>query len=160
MEYEIYIVGSLTQIPQIQEFASQLSNVLNYNLKNKWIVNDWWTSHGPQVDTNYWEYCCAKFLSYEDALRSDVALNVFSLDRRFIERAHVVIMFQPCGRSAALELGYAAGLGKFTVIIKNEKPSKIEIMENFANMVYLFKNDLFENIEDFEKSFLKYLTKY
>jgi hypothetical protein len=44
----------------------------------------------------------------------------FELDRDAIEGCDALILVQPCGRSAHLELGYAAGLGKKTAVLMAE----------------------------------------
>jgi nucleoside 2-deoxyribosyltransferase len=41
----------------------------------------------------------------------------FRYDEDALERCDALVMVQPCGRSAALELGWAAGAGKPTIVL-------------------------------------------
>ena len=43
--------------------------------------------------------------------------EAFKLDMEALRECDVCLMVQPCGRSAALELGWAAGAGKPTVVL-------------------------------------------
>lgn len=45
-----------------------------------------------------------------------VADHGFDLDFSAMKRADACVMLQPCGRSAAMELGWMAGAGKFTIV--------------------------------------------
>ena len=44
-------------------------------------------------------------------------------------------MVLPCGKSAHLELGYAVGKGKRTVIFMPEEPERWDVMYNFADQI-------------------------
>lgn len=57
---------------------------------------------------------------YRDALSTKTAEDGFNSDLDAIKWCDALVMVQPCGRSAALELGYAAGMGKETVILLRE----------------------------------------
>lgn len=154
--HEIYIVGSLANIPAIQEFASKLRHQWFCECDSLLTVNDSWTAHGSTVDEEYWKYCLRQGYDYTTALHHDVAKSVFNLDKSFIERADAIIMIQPCGKSAALELGYAAGRKKFTCIIKEEPATRIEVMENFADIVYPNKEIFFRKLSSFEEALNTY----
>jgi hypothetical protein len=142
---EFYIVGSLRNIPRIRLFAFRLRCELEAHKYKNTIVNDSWTSHGCNVDKQYYKYIQSVGWTYTEAIQHEVVTSIFELDESFIERADVVIMLEPCGKSAALELGYAAGIGKKTYIIKDEIKG-IEVMERFATQVYENKESFFDNL--------------
>lgn len=55
------------------------------------------------------------------ALQSPVAQAGFKLDHDAMEWADTFVMVLPCGRSAHLELGWACGAGKHTLILQQEQ---------------------------------------
>lgn len=68
------------------------------------------------------------------ALRSEEACDAFANDRNAIEDCDALVMVMPCGRSAHLELGYAAGIGRPVFVYDpagNEEP---ELMIKFAEI--------------------------
>ena len=130
---QIYIVGSLRNIPAIREFSTRLRAAIG---DRPIVVTDDWVSHGPDPDVRYHEYCRARNYTYSQAMQNPVAQSVYMTDRTFIDNSAAVIMLQPCGPSAALELGYATGRGKVTVIIKaSQDYDKVDIMESFATII-------------------------
>ena len=137
----VYIVGSLKNIEKIQAFAHELrccQNVVE--------VEDAWTSHGDQPDICFYKYSVGRGWTYAQALSCPVATSVFETDKNYIDTATAVIMLQPCGPSAALELGYAAGCGKVCVIIKESTTyTKVDIMEKFADIIANNQEDFFIN---------------
>ena len=153
----IYIVGSLQRISDICAFSDRLRSwwtTSNFVNKTRLIVNDSWTAHGPYVDINYWEYAQKQNWSYDEAIRHPVSRAVFELDKKFINEADIVIMLQPCGRSASLELGYAAGTGTFTAIVKAQKDyDKVEVMEQFADIIYGDTEEFFNETQKFFDSY-------
>jgi hypothetical protein len=52
-----------------------------------------------------------------DVLGHPVAARGFGLDFDAMKWCDACVMVQPCGRSAALELGWCAGAGKFTCVL-------------------------------------------
>lgn len=52
-----------------------------------------------------------------NALAHPIACAGFALDFDAMKWADVCVMLQPCGRSAALELGWCAGAGKTTIVV-------------------------------------------
>lgn len=67
------------------------------------------------------------------------ALEGFAADFEALEKADTVVLVLPCGKSAHLELGYAAGAGKRTAILL-EDPVEPELMYRMAD--YLAPNVL------------------
>jgi hypothetical protein len=54
---------------------------------------------------------------YIAALAHPLAIAGFQSDIEALRAAYVVVLVQPSGRSAALELGYAAGMGKRCAVL-------------------------------------------
>ena len=52
----------------------------------------------------------------KDVLNHPAAERGFSFDMNALDAASACVLVQPCGRSAHLELGYAVGQGKLTVV--------------------------------------------
>jgi len=139
-QFTIYIVGSLGNIAQVQELARKLRTDLSARYDTiKFVVHDDWTSHGPDPDKYYLEYAHMRKFTYAEAMANPIATAAFEVDKAFIDEADAVIMLQPCGKSAALELGYAVGQNKVTVIIKDgitdNGYDRIDIMEKFATII-------------------------
>lgn len=53
------------------------------------------------------------------ACKDPRAEHGYGSDMAALRAAHACVFLEPCGKSASLELGYAAGAGKFTVAIVN-----------------------------------------
>lgn len=66
------------------------------------------------VDVN-WETWTVE--DYMEALKHQVAEEGYALDIGALDAADTVLLLQPCGRSAHLELGYGVGKGKKTGIL-------------------------------------------
>lgn len=64
--------------------------------------------------------------------------KAFREDKKMIDWADAVIMLMPCGRSAHLEAGYAAGSSKKLYILGGFKPGEFETMYGFANKMYYY----------------------
>lgn len=52
-----------------------------------------------------------------EVLRHDLCRLAFELDMNALKAADVVVLVQPCGISAHLELGHAVGAGKPTIVL-------------------------------------------
>ncbi len=68
------------------------------------------------------------------ALEHGVAVQGFALDMTRLALCDACVLVMPCGRSAHLELGYAVGAGKFTVVLLDEK-SEPELMYSMVSLV-------------------------
>lgn len=62
-----------------------------------------------ELDENWKSWTPRQFRNF---LASQVADDAFNSDLDAIKWCDALIMVQPCGRSAAMELGYACGMGK------------------------------------------------
>jgi len=98
-------------------------------------VHDWrgseyafsWSEISPE-----WRNWTAR--EFQLALGKPRAINAFHDDRRGILTSDVCILLLPCGRSAHLEAGFAAGLGKPLIILLDPQDVRLEpeLMYRFA----------------------------
>lgn len=64
-------------------------------------------------------------------LSNPIAADAFKLDMDALRWADACVLLLPCGRSAHLELGWAVGAGKFTVVVL-EGNNEPELMYRMA----------------------------
>jgi len=62
--------------------------------------------------------------------------EAFQEDKKYLDWSDAVIMLMPCGRSAHLEAGYAAGCGKKLYIIGGFEKGEFETMYGFADGMF------------------------
>jgi hypothetical protein len=55
-------------------------------------------------------------------------------------------MVMPCGKSAHLELGYAAGTGKRTIVYMPEEPERYDVMLAFADDIVYGDDELVKSL--------------
>ncbi len=67
-----------------------------------------------QIDPAWQSWSAAAF---RDALEHPVAAAGFAIDMHALETCDACVLVLPCGRSAHLELGQAAGAGKKTIVL-------------------------------------------
>ncbi len=132
MKTKIYLASSWKNKRIIDVIAKQLKN-LGYEVDN---FTD--PSSGRFVFS--WKELPQKTLSNLNAktfLEDWRAQKAFKEDKKNIDWADAVIMIMPCGRSSHLELGYAAGKGKQTVIYYPSGFTKgeFETMYGFADLI-------------------------
>lgn len=94
-----------------------------------------WSEVDP--DWQLWDWS-----TYVRALESDLAVRGFQADAKALEEAQAVVLVLPCGASAHLELGYAIGKQKFTVIYRPPTVSDWE-----PELMYKFADRLCSNIQ-------------
>jgi len=78
---------------------------------------------------------------YRAALQHPRAQVGFTHDQLALQRADVTVLVLPCGRSAHLELGYAAGVGQRTAVLMLE-PCEAELMYLLVDRVCLSIDEL------------------
>lgn len=88
--------------------------------------------HWSEIDANWQNWTPIEF---RDALEHPLAINGFKHDIEALRRCHACVLALPCGRSAHLELGYAAGLGKKTAVLLNS--SEPELMYKICDKLCL-----------------------
>lgn len=123
---KVYIVGSLEN-PIIPDATNALT-AAGFE-----VFSDWFAA-GPDADRMWAAYEKKRGRTYREALASPAAQNVFRFDLRNLLAADAVVQVMPSGKSAAWELGFAAGRGKPTFILMDEpgKKSKWDVMALFA----------------------------
>ena len=60
-----------------------------------------------------------------DGLEHPLAAKGFSTDMEGLDWADAVVMVMPCGRSSHLELGYAVGKNKRTIILLSQSEPEL-----------------------------------
>lgn len=81
----------------------------------------------------WWEDVDSAFLASPQAfLRAPESLAAFEFDKRGLDSCDGVIAVLPAGISTALEVGYAAGLGKPVIVWGNPREERLDIMWRFA----------------------------
>lgn len=65
---------------------------------------------------------------YVELMEHPVACDGYASDFAAMEWADTFVLVLPCGRSAHLELGWAAGIGKRTAILLDEEGFEPELM--------------------------------
>lgn len=66
--------------------------------------------------------------SYMKAIRSERAMEGYRFDKEALDWADTCVLLLPCGRSAHLEAGYAAGQGKQVYVLLSETQFEPELM--------------------------------
>jgi hypothetical protein len=97
-----------------------------------------------EIDPNWQSWTAAQF---RDALKHPVAVHGLKLDFDGMNWADVIVMVQPCGRSAALELGWAIGAGKRTIILLAEKQEP-ELMFALADTLCLTMDEVIADLRN------------
>lgn len=112
-------------------------------------VMDEWFTPGRHADTNWQKYERQRGRSYAEALKGRAATNIFLFDRAYLDLSDVAILIMPAGKSAMLELGYAKGRGKRTIIyLDGQEPERYDIMPKFADKVVLTEEGLLLALHD------------
>lgn len=102
----------------------------------------------PGVEGFSWRRCTVRPPPWSaentrEVLAMPEAEEGFRLDYEAMQWADTVVMLQPCGRSAALELGWAAGAGKLTLVllVDDQEP---ELMVKVATKLCISERELLE----------------
>lgn len=84
-----------------------------------------------------------------EILEHRIANHGFDLDYSAMQWAEACVMLQPCGRSAALELGWAAGAGKMTFVILADGQEP-ELMLKLAESICTSVDEVIEKLDDMQ----------
>ncbi|MCH7727340.1 MAG: hypothetical protein IH991_12795, partial [Planctomycetes bacterium] len=87
--------------------------------------------HWTEIDPNWKNWTPKEFV--EHLYTSRVAEKGFNNDMRALDWADACVLVMPCGRSAHLELGYAIGKRKMTVILVSD--GEPELMYKMADLL-------------------------
>lgn len=91
------------------------------------------------VDVDWRNWSNVQFV---EGLNHPAAEVGFNLDMNALRACDVCVMLMPCGKSAHLELGFAAGAGKCTVILV-EQDHEPELMYKMADKIITDRNQLY-----------------
>lgn len=133
--HNVYLCGSLSD-----DAIRNLGNDLRYDLDIT-VFDDWCSAH-PASDQRLYQYHRERGDNVKDALKGPVCQMIYNFDREHIEASDVVVLVAPCGKSAHLELGYAAGRGIPTIYYYPQEPERFDVMVNFAGYVAVGYEDL------------------
>lgn len=136
---KVYIGGALAN-PEIVRLTRTL-------LENGYNAFSEWYTPGKEADVLWRDYELALGFDYRTALARPSAQNTFRFDRDNIESSDVFVMLLPCGKSAHLELGYAAGRGIDTIIYMPEQPDRWDVMYNFAGAIVYNDTELLDALK-------------
>ena len=82
--------------------------------------------HWSEIDTAWQTWTPEQYI---EGLRHPVAQRGFLTDMTALKWADIVVLVLPCGRSAHLELGYAVGAGKRTIVLLSDgEPELMNLM--------------------------------
>jgi len=87
--------------------------------------------HWSEIDDAWRQWTTTEF---ESALKNPIAVNGYFCDMDALMSADATVLVLPCGRSAHLEAGWAAGRGK-TLIIFIPTLQEPELMYKMADLV-------------------------
>lgn len=137
----IYLIGSLRN-PKIPEIANKLRS-------EGFEVFDEWFSAGKDADDHWQAYEIARGHTFKQALEGYPAWHVFNFDKEHLDRASIVVLILPAGKSGHLELGWALGQGKKGYIVYGKEPDRYDVMYRFADGVFTTVEEL---IDEFTKA--------
>lgn len=139
----IYVIGSLAAREKVMTFANELR-------KQGFEVFDDWTSPGEAADIYLWKYYQQRGFSYEQMIQSKAARNNYEFDRKHLDVADAVIMYDKCGKSGHLELGYSAAK-KPSFLFLEKEPERPDIMYGFlydsGGGIFFNKEELFKKLK-------------
>lgn len=105
-----------------------------------------------QIDKEYKTKWASDYDAYRQALDHFEAEHGFGLDMAALEKADVCLLVLPCGKSAHLELGFAVGEGKFTVVLlEHETNFEPELMYKMCSRICIATEEALDEIAEYEK---------
>lgn len=91
-----------------------------------------WSDIDPSIPGGIGVEANTSSRDYVEMVMHPIATAGFERDMKHLDEADTVVLVLPCGKSAHLELGYAIGQGKNTIIYL-EDPMQPELMYRAAN---------------------------
>lgn len=119
----IYVASSWRneKQPEVVE-ALHLSGHQVYDFKNPCPGDTGF--HWSEIDPNWKSWTNAQ---YREALNHPIAIAGFAADFGAMKWADTFVLVLPCGRSAHLELGWACGQGKQTLILLDQMEPELMV---------------------------------
>lgn len=136
----LYVGGSLRN-PKIPEFAKKISD-LGIDAFADWF------QPGPEADDRWRDYAHARGWTYQQALESPGAYQIFDFDKAHLDRCDGMVLLYPAGKSAHTELGYTIGRGKPGYIVFDEVPERWEVMVKFATKIFFSQEEFFQFLKE------------
>jgi hypothetical protein len=96
-----------------------------------------------ELDPDWLDWTGAQF---RDSLAHPRVEAGFTLDMNALRECEALVMLQPAGRSAALELGWAAGAGKPTIVLLSD--GEPELMLKMADRFCLTMEEVVETLSE------------
>lgn len=134
----IYLIGSLRN-PKIPGIANRIE-AAGFEVFAEWFAA------GFEADDKWRDYEKARGRSYLEALDGYAAGHVFEFDYEHLDRADVVVLAAPAGKSGHLEFGWALGKGKKGYYLLDD-PDRWDVMLKFATKVVPNLEDLVKELK-------------
>lgn len=96
--------------------------------------------HWTEIDPNWKNWTHKEFV--EHLYTNRLAEKGFNKDMKALDWADACVLVTPCGRSAHLELGYAIGKRKMTVILVSD--GEPELMYKMADLVTVSMSEVLD----------------
>lgn len=135
-------MGSLRNRSDIIPIALDLEK-LNYDVFTSWLAP------GEHADDKWKEYEQSMGRSHKEALNGWAARHIFEFDKFHLDRADLIILIMPAGKSCFIELGYAIGKGKPGYILypNGELKDRWDVMSLFATKIFFSLNELVKELK-------------
>lgn len=141
MKTIIYIAGSLKNW-EVVTLTNELEK-LGFDVFSEWLTP------GPTADEHLLEYAKQRGWDYKQTLNSYAATHVFEFDKYHLDRADILILLMPAGKSAHTELGYFRGHGKPAYILFDTPPDRVDVMHKFASDIFLNRDELIQELKKY-----------
>lgn len=101
--------------------------------------------HWSEIDERWQDWSPE---GYRQGLVHHLAEDGFAKDMAALRRCDIVVAVQPFGRSASLELGWAAGAGKHTILLL--APGEPELMVKMCDEICCSPDEVLDAIQQIE----------
>lgn len=142
----IYVIGSLRN-PRITEIANKIQQLDIEAFAD-------WHQPGPEADDFWKKYSQDRGWTYEQALKSHGADQIFEFDKHHLDRTDAAVLIAPAGKSAHCELGYTIGRSKpgFYLFPDGEPQlDRWDVMVKFATKIFFSVDDLLAELQERKK---------
>lgn len=98
--------------------------------------------HWSEIDVNWKSWSKER---YRDALSHPIAERGFLFDMNALRTCDACVLVLPCGRSAHLELGWAVGAGKLTIVLLHGE-NEPELMVKMCDRICLTLDEVVRSL--------------
>lgn len=142
-KYKIYVASSWKNTKQ-QEVVAALRDEGHqvYDFKNPKEGNSGFSWRQCDPESKNWTPRQYAHILTE----SPIAAAGFALDKDALDWCDTCVLVLPCGRSAHLEAGYAAGQGKHTIVMLSEEGFEPELMYLLCDAITHSIGDVLVNL--------------